>query len=184
MWRHACNWENILALVLHELRIYTFAIEIVAIPSDCFHGDRYYLHVFACVPSAILLMFLQWLELFQYWRIVCLTMVPVYSCIVYCLHMVAVPWWKQSSSIPSGFWQLYGNSLLLLASDPLKPHQSICSVGFCFPYSFHPGSHCFLAVFCLILSVSTYHLHLDYFVNLKTSAPFIIICNSLLVLNL
>jgi len=44
------------------------------------------------VPSATLLMFLQWLELFQYWRIVCLTMVPVYSGIVYCLHMVAVPW--------------------------------------------------------------------------------------------
>ena len=79
-------------LVLYELRIYTFAIEIVAIPSDCFHGDRYYLHMFACVPSATLLMFLHWLELFQYWRIMCLTMVPVYSCIVYCLHMVAVLW--------------------------------------------------------------------------------------------
>jgi len=79
MWRHVCNWENTLTLVLYELRIYTFAIQIVAIPSDCFHGDRYYLHVFACVPSATLLMFLQWLELFQYWRIVCLTTVPVYS---------------------------------------------------------------------------------------------------------
>ena len=59
-----------------------------------------------------------------------------------------VPWFPiQSSPIPSGFWLLYGNSLLLLYSDPLKPHQSICSVGFCFLYSFHPGSHCFLAVF-------------------------------------